>query len=126
MKRTGLFAVLALAPFLAACPGNPLDGTVCTADLRPAILVEVRDARTGASALTGATVVARNGSAYDSVTVRDPQVSSVGLAHELPGTYEVVVRRDGYREWKRSGVRVEKDECHVITARVEAVLEPVQ
>jgi hypothetical protein len=35
----------------------------------------------------------------------------------------VIVRAEGYREWRQSGVRVSRDQCHVIPVRVTARLQ---
>ncbi len=112
----------ALLPLLAGC-GNPLIGRECTTDVRPAVSVQIRDARTG-SLLTGpATAVARDGAFVDSSDIRTGE-SEARLALERPGVYEVTVRRAGYREWTRTGVRARDGECHVRTVRLVAELEP--
>lgn len=112
----------ALLPLLAACT-DLLAGRECTTDVHPAVSVEIRDARTG-SLLTGpATAVARDGAFADSSEVRAGE-SEARLALERPGVYEVTVRKAGYREWTRTGVRARDGECHVRTARLRAELEP--
>lgn len=122
-------ALAALVPLLAACPENPFEDVVCTMEARPALHVVAHDARTGTPLNGGYTVVARTGSLVDSVTVPenaphwDPAWGA-SLAHEQAGRYEVTVRRAGYAEWKRSGIEVERDECHVRTVRVDAQLQP--
>lgn len=116
-------AVVALVPLLAACPRNPLEDTVCTMEARPAVTVELRDARTGA-ALTGpATVIVRDGAFADTTEI-SADFSSMGVAHERAGVYVVTVKKAGYRDWTRADVAVERDECHVRTALVRAELAP--
>ena len=44
-------------------------------------------------------------------------------AYERAGSYSVLVLKDGYVPWSRSGVRVFEDKCHVITVSLEARLE---
>jgi hypothetical protein len=120
--RSRRFPLAALLPLLAAC-GNPLIGRDCTTDVKPAVSVRIRDARTGA-ALTGpATAIARDGAFADTaeITADDPWAR---LALERAGVYEVAVRKAGYREWTRSGVRARDGECHVRTAELVAALEP--
>lgn len=112
----------ALLPLLGACT-DLLAGRECTTDVHPAVSVQIRDARTG-SLLTGpATAVARDGAFADSSEVRTGE-SEARLALERPGVYEVTVRKAGYREWTRTGVRARDGECHVRTAQLRAELEP--
>lgn len=120
--RSHRFTLAALLPLLAAC-GSPLMGRECTTDVKPAVSVRIRDARSGA-ALTGpGMAIARDGAFADTaeITAYDP---SARLALERPGVYEVSVRKAGYREWTRSGVRARDGECHVRTAEIVAELEP--
>ena len=35
--------------------------------------------------------------------------------YERAGKYDIAVTHAGYRSWRRSGVRVGRDDCHVIT-----------
>lgn len=122
-------ALAVLTPLLTACLDNPF-GVTCTTEAVPALHVVVSDARTGAFVSGGYTVVARAGAFADSVSVPedggwwDP-ARGVSLAHERAGRYEVAVRKAGYAEWGRNGVRVTRDECHVRTVRLEARLEPL-
>ena len=120
MRR--LVAPLALLPLLAAC-ANPLTGRECTTDVHPAVSVQIHDARSAAVLAGPATAVARDGAFADTAEV-EPGDSWARLALERPGTYEVTVRRAGYREWTRTGVRAEDGECHVRTATLRAELEP--
>lgn len=131
MKDTIRLAALAgVVPLLAACPGNPFAGKECTTEAVPALQVVVSDARTGAPVSGGYTVVARAGTFVDSVTVPenggwwDP-TQGVSLAREHAGRYEVTVRKAGYAGWRRTGVVVTRDECHVRTVRLDAWLEPL-
>jgi hypothetical protein len=47
------------------------------------------------------------------------------LAYEKPGTYEVTVQQTGYRLWTRTNVQVTRDECHVQTVSLTALLQRV-
>ena len=117
-----LLTPLALLPLLAGC-ANPLIGRDCTTDVHPAVSVQIWDARS-AAVLTGpATAIARDGAFADTAEVEAGD-SWARLALERPGVYEVTVRRAGYREWTRTGVRAKDGECHVRTATLHAVLEP--
>jgi hypothetical protein len=114
--------VPALAALLAAgC--SELIGGDCTTDVRPAVAVQLRDARTGAILAGPATAVARDGAFADSVQVGALD-SEAWLAQERPGVYDVTVRKAGYREWTRTGVRVRDGECHVRTVHLVAELAP--
>ena len=101
---------------------------VCTTEARPGIVVTVVDSVTGDVPAT-ATLIARSGTYVDSVmrfrqpvVVNGPPVLLIGTAVERPGTYDVVVRSPGYRDWTRTGVRVTGNQCHVrlteLTARL--------
>jgi hypothetical protein len=122
MRAATCFGGAAALLALAGCGNLPI-GTDCTTDVRPAVAVELRDARTGAALTAPATAVARDGAFVDSAEVRAGE-SSARLAQERPGVYDVTVRKAGYREWKRTGVRARDGECHVRTVRLDANLEP--
>ncbi|MEW5929824.1 MAG: carboxypeptidase-like regulatory domain-containing protein [Gemmatimonadota bacterium] len=122
MKVTALAAAAVLLPLAAGCT-TPFAGRDCTTDVRPAVSVQLRDARSGA-ALTGpATATARDGTYLDTQEIGALD-SDLRLAQERPGVYEVAVRKQGYREWTRAGVRVRDGECHVRTVKLVAELEP--
>lgn len=79
----------------------------------PALVVEVRDAATGAPAWYEATVVARDGMYAD--TIGGPlgippeeaaRAMVLGLAENRPGTYELTVTHPRYETWRRTGIRV--------------------
>lgn len=113
MKR-----LLSLA-LVAGCSANttPLDGVVCTAELRSTIVVHVTDARTGAAAALGSTVMVRGGAVYDSVfvnTVGTPATQAY-MAWEdrvKAGRYTVTVRKPGYTPFVKTDVDVVGNQCH--------------
>jgi hypothetical protein len=116
-RSTRLSAVAALA-LLAGCDLPFV--TACTAEARPAIVVEIVDAQTGVvlEGLEGLRVIAREGAYAD--TARFPG-SLTGLAYERAGTYTVTVEHPDYLPWSRSGVRVREDGCnHVRTESITA------
>jgi len=87
--------------------------------------VFVRDSSSGAPIGRGSKATAADGifvatATYPGGTQDDLPLS---LAHERAGTYTVVVTKPGYRDWRASGVRVTRDECHVITVTLTARLE---
>ncbi len=69
---------------------------------------------------------ARDGSYVDSLRAYGSNGQGVLLslrgANERPGTYTVVILKDGYQTWKKEDVRVRADECHVRTVSLTAEL----
>ncbi|HTJ22121.1 MAG TPA: hypothetical protein VL383_06985 [Gemmatimonadaceae bacterium] len=112
--------------------GSPTDSgdVTCSRELRPAIEVDVFDARTGTPAAAGATVLL-SGSAQDSVTAPSTAgalvVAKVWYEDRVKaGSYSVTVRKLGYSDWTQSNIHVQADQCHVRTfERLAARLEPV-
>ena len=111
-------SVTALAGMLAC---SDAIGTICTDEARPGILVTVRDSVTSAP-VSGARVVARMGTTAD--TSSGLPDGTYPLAYEKPGDYEVTVEQMGYRLWTRGNVRVTRDECHVQTVPLTALVQP--
>jgi hypothetical protein len=126
-RRPILVAGVAIATL--RCSG---DGpTVCTASVEPAIVVEIRDARTGAPIAEGARGVVRDGAYVDSLapyafTGASPSTMySRRAADERPGRYAVeIIHYPAYQTWTATDVRVERGECHVSTVTLQARLEP--
>ena len=124
-------ALVAFGIVAASC-GRPTEGSqaTCSNELRPAIEVDVFDARTGIPAAAGATVLL-SGSAQDSVTA--PTTSGALVIAKVwyedrvkAGSYSVTVRKPGYSDWTQSNIHVQSDQCHVSTfERLAARLEPV-
>ncbi|HEX6749450.1 MAG TPA: hypothetical protein VF092_19295 [Longimicrobium sp.] len=119
MKR--LLLAAALLP-LAACT-SPLLDTVCPDWIPPAVQVTVQDSLSGAVITPGATVVIRDGAYADSLTV-PPPVETIGLGSGRVGTYEVTVRKSGYRNWVKAGVQAKDGTCGVQTVNLVARLVP--
>jgi hypothetical protein len=94
-------------------------------EARPGLIVRVRDKVTGENVLPGSFVRAIDGSYVDSVHVplKFTRPQFFPLANERAGMYTVVVDRSGYVPFKRRGVRVGSDGCHVTTVVFEAMLE---
>lgn len=124
-----------LAPLLAlavtgACT-NPFESRMCTASVEPAIVVEIRDARTGAAVAANARGAIRDGAYVDSLRpaaftgVDTTSMFSRAAGLERAGTYDVEVVRAGYQPWRMDDVRVRRDECHVVTRHLDARLEPI-
>jgi len=96
-------------------------GPICTDEARPGILVTVRDSVMSAP-VSGARVVARRGTTAD--TSSGLPDGTYPLAYEKPGTYEVTVEQTGYRLWTRRNLQVTRDECHVQTVSLTALVQP--
>jgi hypothetical protein len=125
--RLRLFAVAVLA----GCGSSTVDPIrVCTDELRSTIIVNVTDAKTGASAAVGSTVIVRNATFYDSlqVTTQIMPPSTAYIAWEdraKGGRYTVQVRKPGYLDWIKTDVDVPSDECHSRPGpTVAAMLQP--
>jgi hypothetical protein len=92
------------------------------------VVVEIRDARTGAPLAERAVGVVRDGAfvdslrPYESTGLGPASLYSRRAADERRGTYAVEVRAPGYTTWTHAGVRVGRDQCHVRTQRVHAAL----
>ncbi len=114
-----LLLAAALSLGTAAC--------ACTDEGSFAVNVRVVDAATGASRADGATLVVREGAYADSMTGGPGSPPVLAAAPEREGTYEVTVRRAGYRDWTRSGVRVGRGgSCNGLrSALLTAELEPL-
>lgn len=112
---------------LSAC--GIFDPGVCTTEARPAIIVEVRDALSGAPAAAGAQGYVEEGAFRAELVGPLPaQPGEEGLRffgpEERAGTYRVTVEKPGYQQWRREDVRVSRDECHVRTVHLRADLQP--
>lgn len=126
-----LFPVLAVAPLVGGCNLSPTE-TACTADIRPAVEVTIRDAATGEYIAAQAAVSATDGAFRDTLRLSSGRrVEGVMVwqaragAHERPGTYRVEVTAPGYAPWVRENVRARDGECHVGTVRLDARLQAV-
>ena len=108
--------------------------TVCTSDFRFGLSVYVRDSVTGIFAASGAQlltevngIVVDSGNRYPNTYPPNQRaLDSLPLwgAGERAGVFRVTIRKPGYADWIRTGVRVTEDECHVrrttLTARIQS------
>jgi hypothetical protein len=114
---------------LTGCGDTIVDPVACPAIVEPAIVVEVRNARTGAPEADSALGVLRDGDYVD--TMRVTGVTSEGTplslqgALERAGTYDVQIEKEGFRPWTRENVTVESGECGPQTRRLTAELTSV-
>lgn len=126
MRVSRLSVLLSLSLLGPACQRlfNPVE---CTTEYVYGLNVQVQDSLTGAWIAAGATLIAREGTFVDSVTApaNRPHEDKFPLqaAGERPGTYDLLVRREGYRPWSRSGVRVRGGKCHVERVNLIARLQ---
>ena len=123
---------LYLCLLLLAC-NDPFEGLNCTASVEPAIVVLLVDGVTGMEGLSGlgrttrSRGTVRDGGYVDSLRGRafsEDALHRVRAAPERPGRYDVLVRIDGYSDWRALGVTVEGGVCHVQTVELRAVLLP--
>ena len=130
MRRRSWAAILAAAGVLTGCR-DPLGQPVCTASWDPGVVVEMRDARTGAPIADAARGSVRDGAyvdslrPYGSLGPAPGTLYSRSAAHERVGIYSVEVLRDGYLPWTAEGVRVTRGVCHVRTQTLRADMTPV-
>ena len=121
-----LGASLVTTSLVSACS----DPGACTADVLPAVAVDVRDASTDSFVAGLVRGVVTDGAFEDSLRVigslgTDPPVpTTLGGADERAGTYAVHLEGAGYEAWDTAGVRVTRDDCHVRTATFTARLTP--
>jgi hypothetical protein len=119
MRAFFRLTLFAIAVMVAAC-GDFLS-RVCAGVGLPAVAVTVFDAQSGARAAAGASLILHSAGCTDSVAgVTNDQVLVGCWDHE--GTYDVTVRKAGYRDWVQTGVRV-RDTCSLDTRRFDARLE---
>ncbi|HTK54415.1 MAG TPA: hypothetical protein VL308_21130 [Gemmatimonadaceae bacterium] len=122
-----LLLCAALLTTLVSC--NLVTGErTCTTEFRFGLAVFVKDSATGIGAASGATLVTvdQHGSVDSTAfppnrTDLDP--TAIYGAGEHAGTFVVTLRKPGYRDWVRSGVKVTSDGCHVRLTTITALLQ---
>lgn len=98
---------------------------VCTLSSLPALHVEAFDAMTD-ERIYAFLAIAEEDDFVDSIWVIEGDLPIAQLAEERPGTYDLVIKSDGYFDWRQNHIRVIEDEegCHVETIDVKARLDP--
>ena len=113
---------------IGACSSSATDPVICTAEARPALVVEIRDAKTLAPIAAAAVVEVRDGSFVETLSPGQDgfvtQLQRWGV-YERAGTYTIEVRRSGYATLTLAGIVVGRDQCHVITRTIQANLTPL-
>jgi hypothetical protein len=104
-------------------------GPVCTMEAHPGISITLADSLAPSTqSFTNVIAVATDAAYRDTALVAtfppSPYVTTVSLAYERAGTYTVDVRADGYAPWTRTGIEVQRDECHVVTVPLYVRLAP--
>ena len=109
---------------LALCVVGCREPTYCDLPVPPyAFYVLVRDSITNAPLARGTIGTADARAVHDTlITIGDDSVT-LFAAHNVPGTYSIVLRRPGYRDWLTDGVKVEWGRCGGGNVRVEARLQ---
>lgn len=101
-------------------------GFVCTAELRPTLILEVRERATGMPAARWATGLSEHESGVLTEFFAYSELRLSGnWARELPGDHTIVVRKPGFLT-EVAEVDVDADRCHVETeiVRVELARDP--
>lgn len=137
IRRLTLRTLKVLLPAsLGGCELVSAGVKVCTAEFRYGLAVYVKDANTGAWAASGARLLTTDmqGTPVDTVNAW-PSAAPAGKhewdavrllgAGERAGVYRVFVRKPGFADWVRVGVRVSEDDCHVRTVNLLAQLRPM-
>jgi hypothetical protein len=116
--RSRTVRLVLLAVVLAFLPGCDVDGCETFIHTGPALIVNVRDAQTGAPLGNGVSVTAQNGAYSEQlalVDTRPPQFEGVGGTVERPfgsaGTYVVTVSAAGYEPATASAEVIADDFC---------------
>ncbi|HYW07131.1 MAG TPA: hypothetical protein VE913_09260 [Longimicrobium sp.] len=93
----------------------------CAIGSFPAVAVKASDARTGAplpdAVAEPASLIVRDGAYADTAPLL------FGGALDRMGSYDVVVRAPGYREWRATRIRPARRVCRIQTAVVHARLQ---
>lgn len=125
MNRFPSWIALLWVLLLPGCEAIVSD-PICAASVEPAVVVEVRNARTDAPEADSALGVLRDGDYVDTMRVSgvapDGTPLSLQGAMERAGTYDVRIEKDGFRPWSRENVTVESGDCGPQTRRFSAEL----
>jgi hypothetical protein len=117
-----LIVVALLAVPLASCGTEP----TCTQEVRPGVVVEIRDAFDDTPLAANARGAVHDATFVDSLrpygSVGNGTLVSRAAADERPGDYTIRVESDGYPPWEGTA-RVRGDECHVETVQLSVYLQ---
>lgn len=111
----------ARTPLLSA---NARLHVVCTADMRPGLVLALEDSLSGQPLSGAGSMRLRVTSlAYADSLIAPTLLAGWGTAWERAGTYSATADVDGYQPWRRDSIEVSRGICHVITQRVVAKLQ---
>lgn len=115
------YSILVIGAFVSGCDILGVT-TKCTAVGVPALSVGAVDSTTAAVLMTNQIRISASEGGYsDSRTLAQMTPDDrVSLALERQGTYKVDIVANGYHEWSRQGIRVDRtdDGCHVKTVDI--------
>ncbi len=92
---------------LSGC-GVLTDGTVCTTEFRPGIVLEIVDIVTGVSPLVPSVITVTDGSfeeRYPPAGVAGVVLPEYRFAGERSGRYSILVETPGYLDWSTSNIQ---------------------
>ena len=116
-----MLTLLTLSLLTTACGGGSGGDTLaCTTEARPSVLLTVVDPQRAPLAGATATFQVNGGSAQTQLCDAN---GLCALAFELAGEFSISASKAGYLP-ATGTLRVSRDECHVITARLTLTLRP--
>lgn len=128
-----LCLILVLSVAVSACDSLSDESVLCPDVITHAVEVEIRNAETGAPEAENASGRLTDGDYVDTMepavrTEYQGEVVLVSLrgAEERAGTYDVLIEKQGFEPWTRTGVEPGVGECGVETERLEAALVPLR
>ena len=114
-----LLAIITMGLFAAAC-----DGQACTTNVEAGVNLTVYEGNTE-NQLCGVTGMLIDGEYIEDIVIADRAScsSTVFLAWERKGEYQIILEKDGYKTWTSDLIKVTADSCHVRTVYVKANME---
>ena len=100
------------------------EGVICTEEARAGLQLTVRSGITGAVLSEGVSVLAVSGDYFEELQRYTGDSVFVGL-FERPGTYEITITKESYKQLILDSIRIDADECHVITVVKDALIYPL-
>lgn len=122
MKK--LFVILLTVAFFGCNDDDSTDDPIlCTLEARPGLEVTVRDGINGDPITEGVDVVVVDGEYTETLIHIEGTGTFVG-AYERVGNYIITTTKEGYNDSTTAEpVVVEEDVCHVITEKVNVILQ---